>query len=369
MKAILVLEDGFQLEGKHFAGPEETSGEVVFTTSMTGYQEVLTDPSYRGQIVTFTFPLIGNYGVNPEDMESTGCHPQGIIIREYCPFPSNWRSRQSLKELLEEESIMGIEGIDTRALTRHLRRYGSRKGIISSSQKTPSQLLKDLKEKKDPLDRDLVSQVTGTLTRRDQGTGSRVVVLDLGVKFNILRSLKAMGCEVTVVPADTSAREIMALKPDGILVSNGPGDPRNLSSIIGEIKKLLGRRPLFGICLGHQLIGLALGLEVYQLKFGHHGSNHPVREVDTGRVEVTSQNHNYCLHRDSFPAKGSLRITHLNLNDGTVEGMEDREQEIFSLQYHPEAAPGPHDANHYFEDFLQLIKGNLNNKQVQCQGA
>lgn len=352
-KAVLVLEDGFSLQGRIFSGSTKTQGEVVFTTGMTGYQEVLTDPSYKGQLVTFTFPLIGNYGINSEDMESSACHLEGVILREYSPYPSHWRSEMSLKDFLEEHSITGIEGVDTRALTRHLREKGSLKGIISTKNQSIEELQKEIKRSPSISSLHLVDRVTCKEPYIFHKKGlHHVVVMDFGVKTSILKALKREGLRVTVVPANTSAKEILYLKPHGVLLSNGPGDPSLLNPIIEEVKELLGRIPIIGICLGHQILGMALGLEIFKMKFGHHGSNHPVQHLITKEVAITSQNHNYALKRGDgeFPI-----ITHLNLNDGTVEGLVDPRLGVLSLQYHPEASPGPEESLHYFHDFAETL--------------
>lgn len=353
MKAVLVLEDGFSLEATAFTRGQRAQGEVVFNTGMTGYQEVLTDPSYRGQMVIFTFPLIGNYGINGEDMESSACHLEGVILREYCPHPSNWQQKMTLKSFLEKNGILGIEGVDTRALTRHIRKKGSLRGIISTEEIGIERLKEQVQ--KTPLlsSQNLVAGVTCKEIYPYQHQGQQhVVVIDLGVKNGILEKVKKEGHQITVVPASTKAREILALKPQGVLLSNGPGDPRTLSHVVDTIQDLLGKVPLMGICLGHQLLGMALGMEIFKLKFGHHGSNHPVKNLLTGEVEMTSQNHNYCLQKiGSGPT-----ITHINLHDGTIEGFEDQDLGILSLQYHPEASPGPWEGSHHFQRFTAQMQ-------------
>jgi carbamoyl-phosphate synthase small subunit len=361
MKAILALEDGTVYHGNAFAGQGGVSGEVVFNTSMTGYQEVLTDPSYKGQIVTLTYPLIGNYGINGEDVESGRIQVEGFVVREYEPLPSNWRSQKALADYLNEQGVMAIEGIDTRALTRHIRLAGAMKGVISTSDLDPASLVKKAKTSQELVGQDLVKEVTcreAYSWRLTNGTRFQVVTLDCGMKFNIHRSLARRGCRVTVVPAYTSAEDIRAMNPDGIVLSNGPGDPEPLTYIVDTIKDLISDYPIFGICLGHQLLGLALGGKTYKLKFGHRGANHPVRNLLTGKVEITAQNHGFCVDMDSIKDP-DIEITHINLNDQTLEGMRHRKLPIFSVQYHPEASPGPHDSDYLFDAFISLLeKGN-----------
>jgi carbamoyl-phosphate synthase small subunit len=365
-KALLVLEDGSVFEGFVFAGAGETLGEVVFNTGMTGYQEVITDPSYKGQIVTMTYPLVGNYGINDEDMESAGIHLEGFIVKEYQPHPSNWRMRQSLKSFLEDHGKIGLEGIDTRALTRRLRLSGSMKGIISTETKNISELLAKVKAYPGLVGRDLVREVTcskpyvwkdgkpsqSKIPARKPAKKLRVVVLDCGVKYNILRLLEQNGCEVLVLPAFSTGDEILALKPDGVLLSNGPGDPAALPYIVDTARTIIGKIPVFGICLGHQIIGQAIGGYTEKLKFGHHGINQPVKNVETGRVEITSQNHGFVVVPESVDKKA--KKTYHNLNDNTSEGMQ--MPQAFSVQYHPEAAPGPHDTEYLFLQFVKIMK-------------
>ncbi|MCX5846572.1 MAG: glutamine-hydrolyzing carbamoyl-phosphate synthase small subunit [Deltaproteobacteria bacterium] len=378
--ALLVLEDGSTYHGYAFAGSGETLGEVVFNTGMTGYQEVITDPSYKGQIVTMTYPLIGNYGINPEDMESDGIHLEGFIVKEYQPYPSNWRSRTSLKEFLESHGKLGVEGIDTRALTRRIRLEGAMRGILSTEMKDIDLLLQRVRAYPGLVGRDLIKEVTCKQPYRWQdgapqllplqglskssiaaksGKGEHrllVVVIDCGVKYNILRNLERLGCEVLVVPATTSGKEILSCSPDGVLLSNGPGDPAALPYIVEATEHILGKVPIFGICLGHQILGQALGGRTEKLKFGHHGVNQPVKNIRSGRIEITSQNHGFVVVPESLP--GNLDMTYDNLNDNTSEGMCSPELNAFSVQYHPEAAPGPHDVNYLFEQFVSLMKIN-----------
>lgn len=365
-KALLVLEDGGVFEGFVFAGSGETMGEVVFNTGMTGYQEVITDPSYKGQIVTMTYPLVGNYGINEEDMESSGVHLEGFIVKEYQPNPSNWRMRQSLKSFLEKHEKIGIEGIDTRALTRRLRLSGAMKGIISTKTKDIDLLLRRVKAYPGLVGRDLVREVSctkpylwkngkihkGKIPVTKPGKKLRVVVLDCGIKYNILRLLEKNGCEVIVVPAFSTGADIMSYKPDGVLLSNGPGDPAALPYIVETSRALLGKLPIFGICLGHQIIGQAIGGYTCKLKFGHHGINQPVKNIDTGRIEITSQNHGFVVVPESV--KNKAKKTFDNLNDATSEGM--KMPLTMCVQYHPEAAPGPHDTDYLFMQFVQMLQ-------------
>jgi carbamoyl-phosphate synthase small subunit len=365
-RALLVLEDGGVFEGTAFANSGETMGEVVFNTGMTGYQEVITDPSYKGQIVTMTYPLVGNYGINDEDMESSGIHLEGFIVKEYQRNPSNWRMKQSLKSFLEDYGKIGIEGIDTRALTRRLRLSGSMKGIISTETKDVNMLLEKVRQYPGLVGLDLVREVScstpyiwkngapyaGKLPSKKSANKLRVVVLDCGVKYNILRLLENNGCEVLVLPAISSGKDILAHKPDGVLLSNGPGDPAALPYIVNAARAVIDQIPVFGICLGHQIIGQAIGGYTEKLKFGHHGINQPVKNVVTGRVEITSQNHGFVVVPASVGSK--TKKTYHNLNDATSEGMQ--MPLTMSVQYHPEAAPGPHDTEYLFSQFVELMK-------------
>lgn len=370
-QALLVLEDGSVYRGYAFAGKGEVLGEVVFNTGMTGYQEILTDPSYKGQIVTMTYPLIGNTGINPEDMESSGIHLEGFVVREHEDPPSNWRSRQSLREFLEAQGTLAVEGIDTRALTRRIRLTGAMRGVLSTETTEIETLLDRVRAYPGLVGRDLVKGVTcsepylwkeGAPRKMDGGApgpdpgdrGRRVVVLDCGVKYNILRHLEKRGCEVLVLPATASGEEILAFRPDGVLLSNGPGDPSALPYIVDAVRFILGKVPLFGICLGHQILGQAAGGSTAKLKFGHHGINQPVRNCKSGRVEITSQNHGFVVLPESL--NGQWETVHENLNDHTSEGIFYPGQRAFSVQYHPEAAPGPHDADYLFDDFLRLME-------------
>jgi carbamoyl-phosphate synthase small subunit len=373
-RALLVLSDGVVFEGKGFGAEGEAMGEVVFNTSMTGYQEILTDPSYKGQIVTMTYPQIGNYGVNEEDIESLhGPKAEGFVVKEYIDFPSSWRSSQSLGRYLRDHNKVCIEGIDTRALTRHLRDCGAQMGIISTVDPDPGSLLAKVRKHPGISAFDLVKEVTTArqyswnegcwewcqpphppLSKGGNQRGGTVVVYDFGIKFNILRNLVEAGFSVTVVPAQTPAEAVLEMDPDGIILSNGPGDPQTVTYAIESAKKLMGKKPVFGICLGHQILGLAMGGRTYKLKFGHHGGNHPVKDLSTGRVEITSQNHNYCVEIESM--KGQTKLTHKNLYDGTEEGMQHVELPVFSVQHHPEAGPGPNDSAHLFTRFRTLIE-------------
>jgi carbamoyl-phosphate synthase small subunit len=401
LQALLALEDGLVLRGRSFTGPGEALGEVVFNTSMTGYQEILTDPSYKGQIVTMTYPMMGNYGVNPEDIESAGIQVEGFIVKEYHHQPSNWRAKGNLAEYLKAAGKLGVEGFDTRAITKRLRQVGAMRGIISTVDLDAERLVRRVKEEVPDMNGlDLVPLVTcqtpywwdegvwdesrqkadfcvvppapgaapvakaaRLCTLKDlqilwaERTGKKVVLYDYGVKYNIIRSLKARGLEVLVVPATTPAADIMALNPDGIVLSNGPGDPAAVTYGIDNVRQCLGKKPMFGICLGHQLMGLALGGKTFKLKFGHRGANQPVKNRVTGRVEITSQNHGFAVDLGSIPDP-AVELTHVNLNDNTLEGLRHQKLAAFSVQYHPEASPGPHDANYLFDEFVEKVLGS-----------
>jgi carbamoyl-phosphate synthase small subunit len=373
LKALLALEDGLVLKGRSFTGPGECAGEVVFNTAMTGYQEILTDPSYKGQIVTMTYPLMGNYGVNFEDLESQGVQVEGFIVKEYHPYPSNWRSRGNLAGYLKAAGKLGVEGFDTRAVTKRLREAGAMRGIVSTQDPDPDSLVRRARELPSMEGRDLVPLVTcrapywwpdfpaadapapdlETLWR--QRPGKKVVLYDYGVKFNIIRSLNERGLQVLVVPAATPAAEVLRLKPDGIVLSNGPGDQAAVTYAVENVRQCLGAQPMFGICLGHQLMGLALGGRTFKLKFGHRGANQPVKALLSGRVEITSQNHGFAVDLESIPDP-EVELTHINLNDNTLEGLRHPRLKAFSVQYHPEASPGPHDADYLFDEFLKMVQ-------------
>ncbi|MCG2830607.1 MAG: glutamine-hydrolyzing carbamoyl-phosphate synthase small subunit [Desulfobacteraceae bacterium] len=375
MKAILALEDGRTFNCHSFTGPGEAWGEVVFNTSMTGYQEVLTDPSYKGQMVTMTYPLIGNYGINPEDIESDRIQVSAFLVKEYQNFPSNFRSTSTLADYLKAQGILGIEQFDTRALTRHIRKAGAMRAFITTRDLDPVSCVKRAQEIPSMAGHDLVKEVTTKIPYywtqgkpvyigkdvslnkniwKYSGSKHSVVAFDFGIKYNILRCLEHAGFEILVVPATTSAETIKLIEPDGIFFSNGPGDPEPVSYAIKTIKDLLSYRPMFGICLGHQLLALALGGKTFKLKFGHRGSNQPVKNLLTGKVEITSQNHGFAADINSLDVK-DIKITHINLNDNSLEGFRHLKLPIFAVQYHPEASPGPHDARYLFDDFAKMI--------------
>ena len=357
--AILVLEDGRTFRGVSLGAEGEAFGEIVFNTSMAGYQEILTDPSYAGQIVCMTYPLIGNYGTNPDDVESRRPWVEGFVVREASRVASNFRSTMSLQDYLKTNNIVGIEHIDTRALVRHIRDKGAMRSAISTVDPDPTSLLEKIRATPEMANRELASRVTIDETYRYNSGDSanakyHIVAYDFGVKTNSLREFVKFGCRVTVVPADTSADAVMALGPDGIFLSNGPGDPASMASVIDEIKKLASTQtPIFGICLGHQLIGEAFGGSTYKLKFGHRGGNQPIKDLTTGKIEITSHNHGFAVDAASLPAE--IEITHINLNDQTVAGLRHRTLPVFSVQYHPESAPGPHDSEYLFERFVGLV--------------
>jgi carbamoyl-phosphate synthase small subunit len=396
VEALLVLEDGTAFEGRSFGAQGERAGEVVFNTGMTGYQEILTDPSYRGQMVVMTYPHIGNTGINAEDPESAHPHLRALIVREVSRQESNWRARQTLARYLKDHEIMALTDVDTRALTRHIRQFGALRGAISTIDLDPASLQRKALAAPTTSEQDLVAQVSCTAPYewtepvaeewqianegnqqmgeigkwgKSANGGNRqttfnvqplplphVVAYDCGIKRNILRQLVASGCRVTVVPASTSVADVLALGPDCVFLSNGPGDPENVPYLLSNVRSLLGRVPIFGICLGHQILALALGARTYKLKFGHHGSNHPVRNLRTGQIAITAQNHNFAVDVDSLP--DDVELTHVNLYDHTVEGLCHRRLSMFSVQYHPEAAPGPHDANPLFGEFVRMIRND-----------
>lgn len=353
MKAQLILEDGTVFIGDGFGSHVDTIGEVVFNTGMTGYQEILSDPSYCGQIVMLTYPLIGNYGINRDDFESITPAVKGFIVKEVSDFPSNWRSEFTVDEYFKMKKIPGIAGIDTRKLARIIRQHGTLKGAICSIENDASEVLRELRKTRLPIDQ--VRRVSTKNPYPSPGRGKRIVLVDFGMKHGILRELNERGCDVVVVPYHTTADEILKLRPDGVMLSNGPGDPKDVPEGIQMIKDILGKVPLFGICLGHQLFALACGADTVKMKFGHRGANHPVKELSTGKVSITSQNHGYTVDEKSVK-NTKLEVTHIALNDGTVEGLKHLEYPAFTVQYHPEASPGPEDANGLFEQFLAMIE-------------
>ena len=383
MKAILALADGRHFEGQAFGAEGEAAGEVVFNTSMTGYQEILTDPSYEGQLVAMTYPQIGNVGVNSEDIESRRPYTKGFIVKDYTDKPSNWRATEPLHEYMKRNGIVGIQGVDTRSLVRHLRDHGSQEGIITTAAVSTADAIARAESAPGLVGRDLVKNVTclapydwdegnwqlgegykkrqavknprrGKNAASFQSPAFFVVAYDFGIKYNILRNLAESGCRIKVVPATMPADDVLAMNPDGIFLSNGPGDPDAVPYAKENVRKLIDKKPIFGICLGHQIMGLALGGKTFKLKFGHHGGNQPVMDVTTKKVEITAQNHGFAVDVDSLP--GAVEVTHLNLNDNTVEGLAHKELPVFSVQYHPESSPGPHDADYLFRRFTELMK-------------
>jgi len=366
--AILALEDGTLFRGRSFGWHGERTGEVVFNTSMTGYQEVLTDPSYRGQMVAMTYPHIGNYGINSEDSESGGPKVEAFLVREYSQVVSNWRADRDLGTFLWQHQVIGLSEIDTRALTRHIRSFGVMRAAVSATNLDEQRLIRMAQGAPDIADRDLVAEVTcsephewteGTdrewLLPRADSQRFHVVAIDCGIKRNILRRLVDVGCRVTVLPASAAADEVRRLGPDGLFLSNGPGDPEMVPYVVDTVRSLLSEQPIFGICLGHQVLGLALGGRRFKLKFGHHGGNQPVKDLRTGRVQITAQNHNFGIAADTLDPS-EVEITHVNLNDHTVEGLRHQQLPLYCVQYHPEAAPGPHDADPLFEQFARMIE-------------
>ncbi|MFC1752095.1 glutamine-hydrolyzing carbamoyl-phosphate synthase small subunit [Thermoproteota archaeon] len=384
-KARLIFENGTVFEGAVFASRNDRYGEVVFNTAMCGYQEVLTDPSYSGQMVVMTYPLIGNYGINSEDVESKSLYLSALLVREYMDFPSNWRSKKSLKTYLEEYNVLGMEGLDTRALTRFIRDKGAQKALVTTSDEPLHSLVQKVKASPAMKGQNLAEKVSSIKSyswkekpytaqaeksesssmKNESKLAFKVAVIDCGVKYNILRELTAAGCECEVVPAGISAETILENKFSGVFISNGPGDPEPVYTVIRTIQELIGKIPIFGICLGHQLIGLALGARSYKLKFGHHGVNHPVKNLKTGHVEITSQNHGFCIDMSSLN-KDDIEITHVNLNDNTVEGFRHKQYPVFCVQYHPEAGPGPHDSRYLFHEFTVMMTDFLKQKNSRA---
>jgi carbamoyl-phosphate synthase small subunit len=373
-KALLALEDGTVFPGRSFTGHCEVVGEVVFNTSMSGYQEILTDPSYCGQMVTMTYPLIGNYGINTEDVESDRIQVKALLVKEYQEYPSNWRSQESLGRYLKSRHIPGVEGIDTRAVTRHIRLAGTMRAVLSTQDLNPDSLIDKARQAPSMTGLDLVKEVTcekpmmwqegrpfpleGGLEEFKWPNSQhrwRVVAMDYGVKYNILRSLEKRGCSILLLPAAAKAETIDKLDPHGLFLSNGPGDPAAVTYAVETIQEQIGKRPIFGICLGHQLTGLALGGKTFKLKFGHRGANQPVKDLSTGKVEITSQNHGFCVDMESLKDP-DIELSHINLNDTTLEGLVHKKTPLFSVQYHPEASPGPHDATYLFDRFIEMME-------------
>ncbi|MCP8615962.1 carbamoyl phosphate synthase small subunit [Salirhabdus salicampi] len=363
MKRQLILEDGTVFVGKAFGSEGEQEGEVVFNTGMTGYQEILSDPSYCGQIVTLTYPLIGNYGINPDDFETITPSVHGLIVKEVADIPSYWRSEKNVDTFLKEQGIPGLQGIDTRKLTRLIRKHGTLKGQLASMESNVEAVVKRLRNT--PFPKNQVEQVSTTKPYRSPGRGLRVVLVDYGLKLGIARELTNRNCDVIVVPYNTTAEEVLRLNPDGVMLSNGPGDPKDVPEGIEMVKQLLGQVPVFGICLGHQLFALACGANTEKMKFGHRGSNHPVKNMDTGKVDMTSQNHGYTVKESSLQGT-RLAITHKAVNDGTVEGLKHLDYNAFTVQYHPEASPGPEDSNKLFDQFVTAM---INEKKEVLQHA
>jgi len=370
-QAVLALEDGKVFHGHGIGAEGETFGECVFNTSMTGYQEILTDPSYHGQVVTMTYPLIGNYGVNEADVESQKVQVSGFVVKELSPIVSNYRANTSLGEYLKKNNIIGIQGVDTRSLTKHLRDFGAKKCVISTTDLNPESLIEKAKASLSIVGIDMVKEVTctepydfveenaeefkWTSLRKKKKKTFNIVCIDTGIKLNILRKLNEHGFKVHVVPAKTTAQQILDCKPDGVFLSNGPGDPEAVTYVVNTVKELLGKTPIFGICLGHQMLSLALGAKTFKLKFGHRGGNHPVKDLQTSQVAITAQNHGFCVDMDSIDSN-AVEMTHLNLNDQTVEGIRHKKLPAFSVQYHPEASPGPHDSDYLFERFYEMVE-------------
>ena len=355
MQAILALEDGTIFTGEAFGATDEQWGEVVFNTGMTGYQEILTDPSYCGQIVVMTYPLIGNYGINKDDFEAKKSYVRGFVVREICDRPSNWRASYTVSDYLAKENIIGLTGVDTRALTRHLRSHGTMRGIICTGEVDIKELVSKAANSPDFSDQEMISVVSTNDSYTLPGIGPRVVLMDLGSKMNIERYLQNLGCEVIVVPHNISPADILALNPDGMMLSNGPGDPVLVQNGIENTRVLLNKIPIFGICLGHQVVALALGAKTYKMKFGHRGANHPVKDLRTGKVNITSQNHGFTVD-DSSLSGLDVYVSHRNLNDNTVEGIAHKNLPLFTVQYHPEASPGPMESAYLFDEFIAKME-------------
>ncbi len=375
-RAKIAFEDGKVFEGFAFGKEGEVRGEVVFNTSLAGYQEILTDPSYKGQIVTMTYPLIGNYGTNTEDVESRRPFVEGFIVKERSRIASNWRSEEDLDAYLKRHGIMGVEWVDTRAITRHIRLRGALKGVMSSIDLDDESLVKKAKASPGLIGIDMVKEVScaelyewtdkkstvhspqSTDSKESKTKKKKVVVIDCGVKYNILRILSGLGCDVAVAPAATSAEDLMALKPHGVMLSNGPGDPAPVKYVVETVRALLGRVPVFGICLGIQMLGQALGGKTYKLKFGHHGGNHPVKDLRTGKISITVQNHGFCVDMETLE-RDDIEVTHMNLNDNTLEGIRHKKIPAMAVQFHPECSPGPHDGMYLFDEFMDMMDGNI----------
>ncbi|SER57663.1 carbamoyl-phosphate synthase small subunit [Psychrobacillus sp. OK032] len=362
---FLLLEDGTVFKGNAFGSEEGTIGEVIFTTAMTGYQESISDPSNCGQILTFTYPMVGNYGINPDDFESIELALSGVVIRELAEQPSNFRSQRTLNEFLEVKNVPGIEGIDTRKLTRIIRNHGSLKGKLTKAGEEVNIEQEIEKLKATIIPKNVVEQVSITRPYPSPGRGKRVVLVDFGMKHGILRELNKRNCDIIVVPYNTPAKEILAMFPDGVMLSNGPGDPTDIPEAIEMVKEIIGQVPIFGVCLGHQLISLASGATSFKLKFGHRGGNHPVKDLTTGRTELTSQNHGYAIDADSI-ANTELEITHIALNDGTVEGVKHKKFPVYSVQFHPEGSSGPEDSVHLFDQFIELMNANSKKESLHA---